>query len=94
MNSFHISFRWNAQRVMIAIAIACKPDLLIATSQQLLDVTMQKQVRTLKELNKKLICQYYLSHMIYVASSIANKIIVMKDGRIVESKEKYFSWPS
>ena len=94
MNSFpHQLSGGMRQRVMIAIAIACKPDLLIADEPTTsLDVTIQKQVlELLKELNKKLhMSILFITHDLAVASSIANKIIVMKDGRIVENKEKIF----
>ena len=94
MNSFpHQLSGGMRQRVMIAIAIACKPDLLIADEPTTsLDVTIQKQVlELLKELNKKLhMSILFITHDLAVASSIANKIIVMKDGRIVENKKKYF----
>jgi len=92
MNSFpHQLSGGMRQRVMIAIAIACKPDLLIADEPTTsLDVTIQKQVlELLKELNKKLhMSILFITHDLAVASSIANKIIVMKDGRIVENKDK------
>lgn len=99
MNSFpHQLSGGMRQRVMIAIAIACKPDLLIADEPTTsLDVTIQKQVlELLKELNKKLhMSILFITHDLAVASSIANKIIVMKDGRIVENKEKniFFTSP-
>ena len=84
----------QAQRVAIARAISIKPKLLLcdeATSA--LDVSVQKSIiDTLLELNKKdNISIIFISHDIYLTKFIANRIIVMKDGEIVETltKESY-----
>lgn len=76
------------QRVMIAMAMVCKPSLLIADEPTTaLDVTIQSQVLELmKELqlqNKMSIL--FITHDLGVVSHIADKIIVMYKGEIVES---------
>ena len=86
------------QRVMIAIAIACKPKLLIADEPTTsLDVTIQKQVLDLllklrKELNMAIL---FITHDLAVASQISDKIIVMKDGKILENSDSkdFFNKP-
>ena len=86
------------QRVMIAIAIACKPKLLIADEPTTsLDVTIQKQVLDLllklrKELNMAIL---FITHDLAVASQISDKIIVMKDGKILENSgtKDFFNKP-
>ena len=76
------------QRVMIAMAIACKPKLLIADEPTTsLDVTIQKQVLDLlsklrEELNMAIL---FITHDLAVASEISDKIIVMKDGKVLEN---------
>lgn len=78
------------QRVMIAMAIACKPKLLIADEPTTsLDVTIQKQVLDLLlELKGKLnMAILFITHDLAVASQISDRIIVMKDGSIVENNE-------
>ena len=71
------------QRVMIAMAIACKPKLLIADEPTTsLDVTIQKQVLDLLiELKERLnMAILFITHDLSVASQISDKIIVMKSG--------------
>ena len=75
------------QRVMIAMAIACKPDLLIADEPTTaLDVTVQKEIIVLlKELqaeNKMSIL--FISHDLSLVSEIADDVIVMNEGLIIE----------
>ena len=86
------------QRVMIAIAIACKPKLLIADEPTTsLDVTIQNQVLSLlQDLNKKLnMSILFITHNLAVASKISDRILVMKNGKIVEhnTKNKFFKKP-
>lgn len=75
------------QRVMIAMAIACKPDLLIADEPTTaLDVTVQKEIiGLLKELqseNKMSIL--FISHDLPLVSEIADDVIVIYKGEIIE----------
>lgn len=83
---------------MIAMAIALKPDLLIADEPTTaLDVTVQAEILSLlKELKKKLsMSMIFISHDLGVVEKIADKVVVMKQGRIVESGscEKVFNTP-
>lgn len=75
------------QRVMIAIAIALNPDVLIADEPTTaLDVTVQKSIiDLLKEIQKKhQISIIFISHDLGVISQIADRIIVMYKGDLVE----------
>jgi peptide/nickel transport system ATP-binding protein len=75
------------QRVMIAMAIACKPQILIADEPTTaLDVTVQKEIiellKTLQLENGMSII--FISHDLSLVSEIANRILVMYNGNIVE----------
>ncbi len=75
------------QRVMIAMAIACKPKLLIADEPTTaLDVTVQKEIiQLLKELQRETgMSMMFISHDLSLVSEIANRVIVMFQGSIVE----------
>lgn len=75
------------QRVMIAMALSCDPELLIADEPTTaLDVTIQAQiVELLKELKEKLgMAIIFITHDLGVVSDICDKIIVMYAGKIVE----------
>ncbi|WP_316699660.1 ABC transporter ATP-binding protein [Paratissierella segnis] len=75
------------QRVVIAIAIACKPKILICDEPTTaLDVTIQAQfIKLLKELkNKYNLTIIYITHDLGVVANIADKIAVMYAGDIVE----------
>ena len=75
------------QRVMIAMAIACEPDLLIADEPTTaLDVTVQKEILLLlKELqNKYQMSILFITHDFGVVKDIADEIVVMFKGEIVE----------
>lgn len=75
------------QRVMIAMAIACKPKLLIADEPTTaLDVTVQKEIiALLKELQQETkMSILFITHDLSLISEIANKILVMYKGEIVE----------
>ena len=78
------------QRVMIAIALACEPKLLIADEPTTaLDVTIQAQILELMmELKEKLgMAIIMITHDLGVVASMCDKIAVMYAGRIVEYGE-------
>jgi len=75
------------QRVMIAMAIACKPKILIADEPTTaLDVTVQKEIiQLLKELQRETkMSILFISHDLSLVSEIANRVLVMYKGQIVE----------
>jgi oligopeptide/dipeptide ABC transporter ATP-binding protein len=78
------------QRVMIAMALACNPKLLIADEPTTaLDVTIQAQML---ELMKQLRARYrtsilLISHDLGVIADVADRVIVMYCGRVVETAE-------
>jgi oligopeptide/dipeptide ABC transporter ATP-binding protein len=75
------------QRVMIAMALACNPDLLIADEPTTaLDVTIQAQILNLfRELQRKgQMSLLYITHDLGVVATIADRIYVMYAGIIVE----------
>ncbi len=79
------------QRAMIAIAIACNPNLLIADEPTTaLDVTIQAQILELmKDLQKKLNTSIILiTHDLGVVANIAQRVIVMYAGKIIEMGTK------
>src|SRR5271167_1377906 len=76
------------QRVMIAIAIACDPKMIIADEPTTaLDVTIQAQILELmKELTQQLnVALIIITHNLGVVARYANRVNVMYAGRIVES---------
>ena len=78
----------QCQRVMIAIALAGKPDLLIADEPTTaLDVTIQAQILTLlKTFQKKTgMALWLISHDLALVSNMADRIAVMQQGKIVET---------
>ena len=79
------------QRLMIAMALICKPKLLIADEPTTaLDIIVQKEIiELIKELQKQnSMSVLFISHDISLVSHIADKIIVMKEGEIIEKGEK------
>ena len=75
------------QRLMIAMAIACKPKLLIADEPTTaLDVTVQKEIiELLLEIKKtEGLSIIFISHDLALVSEIADRLIVMFKGKIIE----------
>jgi oligopeptide/dipeptide ABC transporter ATP-binding protein len=76
------------QRVMIAIALACAPRLLIADEPTTaLDVTIQAQImRLLAQLKTRLgMALLFITHDLALVAEIADRIVVMYAGQVVES---------
>lgn len=80
------------QRVMIAIALCCNPGLLIADEPTTaLDVTIQAQIL---HLMKELIREFdtsilFITHDLGVVAEMADRVMVMYTGQIVESADVY-----
>lgn len=75
------------QRVMIAMAMSCKPQLLIADEPTTaLDVTVQKTILELiAELSRETgMSTIFITHDLGVIAEIADKVVVMYKGKIVE----------
>lgn len=75
------------QRVMIAMGIACEPDLLIADeATTALDVTTQAQIiEELSELQERLgMALIWITHDLGVVAGIADRVIVLYAGRLME----------
>jgi len=86
------------QRAMIAMALACRPALLIADEPTTaLDVTIQAQiVELMQDLQAEIgMAIQFISHNLAVVSEIADEIVVMYAGRIVERApaEELFARP-
>lgn len=85
------------QRAMIAMAISCKPKLLIADEPTTaLDVTIQSQIlEILKDLNREFGMSIILiTHDLGIVADIASRVLVMYGGKIVESgsvRDIYYS---
>lgn len=78
------------QRVMIAMALACKPDIIIADEPTTaLDVTIQAQIlRLLKKLQKEYNTSIiFITHDLGVVAKISDEVIVMYCGEVVEKNK-------
>ncbi len=86
------------QRVMIAIALACRPTLLIADEPTTaLDVTIQKQIlNVMKHMQERFGTSIILiTHDLGVVAGMCDSVVVMKEGEIVErgTTEQIFASP-
>lgn len=75
------------QRVMIAMALACRPEILIADEPTTaLDVTIQAEIlRLLRELQEKLgLSIIYITHNFGIIKSVCQRVVVIYKGRLVE----------
>lgn len=85
------------QRVVIAVAVACKPDILICDEPTTaLDVTIQAQIlKLLKDLKDKYkLTNLFITHDLGVVANVADRIAVMYAGDIVEigkSEEVFYN---
>ncbi|MFK4049424.1 ABC transporter ATP-binding protein [Acinetobacter venetianus] len=78
------------QRIMIAMAIACEPKLLIADEPTTaLDVTIQKQIIDLLESlrQRRQMSMLFITHDLALVGEIADQVIVMRHGEIRECGE-------
>ncbi len=78
------------QRVMIAIALACNPPVLIADEPTTaLDVTIQAQIiEIVKQLREKIgMAVIWITHDLGVVAGLADRVMVMYGGQIVERAE-------
>ena len=87
------------QRVMIAMALSCRPRLLIADEPTTaLDVTVQAQVlRLIRSLQQETgLGMIFITHDMGVVAEIADRVVVMRRGRKVEEGEvnRIFAAPS
>lgn len=76
------------QRVMIAMALCCDPDLLIADEPTTaLDVTVQAQVlELLKEMQRDMgMAIMFITHDLGVVADVCDRVVVMYAGQVVES---------
>ena len=80
------------QRVMIAMALLCRPLLLIADEPTTaLDAPVQKEIiQLIKDLQKsENLSVLFISHDLSVVRKIADKVIIMKSGKIIEKGSNY-----
>ncbi len=87
------------QRVMIAIALLCKPDILIADEPTTaLDVTIQAQIlQLLQEIQQENgMAIIFITHDLGVIAQLCDRVVVMYAGRIIEQADIYalFDAPS
>lgn len=79
------------QRIMTAMAMSCRPDLIIFDEPTTaLDVTTQIDVLlTIRELVREYqVAAIYISHDLAVVAQMADDVVVLKDGAVVEAGDK------
>lgn len=77
----------QCQRIVIAMALACKPGILLCDEPTTaLDVTVQQQIiETITRLQKELgFAMVFVTHNLAIAAALCSKLAVMKKGQIVE----------
>jgi ABC-type glutathione transport system ATPase component len=77
----------QCQRILIAMALACKPKVLLCDEPTTaLDVTVQRQIlEIIRSLQQELgFAILFVTHNLAIASSMCSELCVMKEGRIVE----------
>ncbi|KCV32998.1 glutathione ABC transporter, ATP-binding protein GsiA [Bordetella bronchiseptica 00-P-2730] len=87
------------QRVMIAMALSCKPALLIADEPTTaLDVTIQAQIlQLIRELQREMdMGVIFITHDMGVVAEVADRVLVMRKGDVVENNDVHglFNAPS
>ncbi len=93
----HIGFRFphelsggQLQRAMVAMAMSCKPDIIVFDEPTTaLDVTTQIEVlAAVKEITEKMNkAALYITHDLAVVAQVAHRIMVLKNGKLVEEGE-------
>ena len=76
------------QRVALAMALACRPRVLVADEPTTaLDVTVQAQILTLLDelIEQTGVGLLFISHDLPVVANLARRLLVLRDGRLVES---------
>lgn len=77
----------QCQRIVIAMALACKPGILLCDEPTTaLDVTVQQQIiETITNLQRELgFAMVFVTHNLAIAAALCSKLCVMKEGQIVE----------
>jgi len=80
----------QCQRIVIAMALACKPSILLCDEPTTaLDVTVQQQIiDIIKSLQRELgFAIVFVTHNLAIASSMCSRLCVMKEGKIIEQGE-------
>ncbi len=96
-NPEHIGFRFphelsggQLQRAMVAMSMSCKPDIIVFDEPTTaLDVTTQIEVlAAVKEITEKMNkAALYITHDLAVVAQVAHRIMVLRNGRLVEEGE-------
>lgn len=82
----------QCQRVVIALALACKPGILLCDEPTTaLDVTVQRQIiDTITSLQQELgFAMVFVTHNLAIAANLCSRLVVMKQGRIIEQGDTH-----